>query len=97
MGFHGAVYWKHWLNGKETVGTTSALITANANAKAIFLKADPGNAGTVYVTKGATADANDFPLAAGETLPSWIPVNDASEVAIYGSQASQVVHWIVVY
>lgn len=96
MAFNASTRWGEYVaTTKETVGTSSAALTADAKAKAVMFKAAAGNAGIIYVGKKATATAADFPLSAGDVSP-WLPCENLSGFAAIASQASQELHVIVV-
>jgi hypothetical protein len=86
---------------RVSVGTSAAAITATAfNCKrGVGLKADTGNAGTIYVgpsdvTAGSTPATDGWPLAAGEEL--FLPIDDPRSVHAIASAASQQLHVVVV-
>jgi hypothetical protein len=62
--------------------------------KYVYVKADAGNAGVVYVGKAGVSASNGYPLAAGEDVK--IPVDDPSKIYVIGSQADQGVKWLAV-
>lgn len=63
----------------------------------VLLKADKGNAGTLYVglsdvTAGTTAATDGFPIDANDTL--FIEVGNANLLYVIASEVNQIVYWI---
>ena len=82
-----------WLIDTAGGGTNPVTIIAQ---RGFLLKADTGNAGTVYIGDAATAAATPigFPLGAGESLT--LEVTRGSNIFIGPSAATQTLHWIAV-
>ena len=59
----------------------------------LVLKADAGNAGTIYVT-GAEGNVDGFPLAAGETIS--IMTDDPTKVKVWVPNTADGFAWIAI-
>lgn len=88
MAFNSATYLQSVTATNETVGTSSAAITAEAGIRAIKFKAAAANAGTIHIGQTGTATTSMWPLAAGDET-DWLPASNASDYAAIASQASQ--------
>ncbi len=72
-----------------TVGTSATQLIADSTPlkSIVFVKADPANAGIVYVGKAGVTTGSGFPLEKGEVLP--IEIDDLSKVWAIASVAAQ--------
>lgn len=92
-GYSGTTHLSSGGEGQKTgIGTSAvALVSAATPAKAVMLKALPGNAGVVYFkTNGTAAAGTGFPLSASE-VSGWLPVpgNDLANISVIASTSSQ--------
>lgn len=62
--------------------------------KYVYIKANAGNTGDVYVGLAGVSASNGYPLDAGEEVK--IPVDDPSKIWVIGSADNQGVKWIAV-
>lgn len=75
-----------------SVGTTVAQITTtDIECAAVWMKAGPGNSGTIYVGNGAVGTANGFPLVASDVMV--IEVTNANRISAIATAASQDLRW----
>lgn len=75
-----------------SVGTTVAQITTtDIPCSAIWLKAGPGNSGTIYIGNGAVGTASGFPMVASDVL--ILEVANANRVSAIATAASQDLRW----
>lgn len=62
--------------------------------KYVYIKANAGNSGDVYVGRQGVSASNGYPLDAGEKV--IIPVDDPSKIWVIGSADNQGVKWVAV-
>lgn len=74
-------------NAAEALSTSSIGCT-----NGVLVKADAANAGTVYVGPEGVAEADGYPLAAGEEV--FVPVDDVAKVYVIASEADQAAAWM---
>lgn len=73
----------------EQLTTTSVVAR-----KYVYIKANSGNSGDVYVGRQGVSASNGYPLDAGEEV--IIPVDDPSKIWVIGSADNQGVKWVAV-
>jgi len=79
--------------GQTTVGTTKTTMTTMIATRGIQVKAHPDNTGTVYIGRSDLTAGNGYFLMAGEDV--FLPYHVCDDVYILGSDADQVVCWMV--
>ena len=76
-----------------TVTTAGTRVQFGSNAcKAIVIKANASNSGTIYVGNSGVTSANGFPLAAGDTLS--LDISNTNVIYIDASANAQSVNWM---
>lgn len=62
----------------------------------VFLQADPDNTGQVWIGGSDVSGLNGMQLDAGD-VTGWIPIQNLDLVYTIGSNASQVLHYLIVW
>lgn len=95
MAYSGNTHFGPVKQGNETVGATSAQLTATPGLKGVIFQADHGNAGPIYLMYGATATAaNGWRLNAGESITLLLPTANLNEWRAISDGAGRTLKWI---
>ncbi len=87
--------WSHFAAGYIAVGAAASQ-GPNIPCEMVYLKADPDNDGQVWVGGTDVSGLNGIQLEAGDVF-GWIPIKNLNLLHVVGSDASQVLHYAIVY
>lgn len=84
-------------HGQLTIGASATELSPTLNsplARGVYLKADSGNSGTIYVgSSSSVTSTTGFPILATDTHPTFWPADDFQNVYVIGSGANQKLYW----